>query len=553
MREGAAQAVLLARAIEEADAEGVLLRAEDRRAATDRARAAGGTVEEQAATRAETLLASVESEVPGLARARRFTRIGLGLTIPVALIAFFVGLLSNALGHQHQVNILSFPLLTLLAWNLGIYALLIAEAVLGHSHKLAKADAPSVAAEAAGHGADSAAAREHGTAVVSPRHDGDAAHDGAAEIVAPAGRLRGLAAALGAWLAEVGLSRVSVRDRRLAGLVTRALGSFARTWLRLSAALTVARLRLLLHFGAAFLAVGAVAGMYLRGLTSEYRATWESTFVGPETVGALLGLVLGPAAWLLGVSLPDVAELARMRAPASAGPAAIWIHLWALTAAIVVVVPRLLLAATEFVRQARLAANLPVSPTAGSFRALLAPDRGAGTWLQVLPYSLRLSRRQLELLHELLHDLFGLRAEVRVAPTVEYGADASDVEQREPNDDLPECAVVVFASVQSPEHEVHARFVEEVMARGTPGHGSQRVLVLVDGSAWRERLGAARDDRRLAERRRAWDRVLREIGLAPLHIDLDGEVDAEVVEEAEGRIWPAAISAAERRRSAAER
>jgi hypothetical protein len=219
-----------------------------------------------------------------------------------------------------------------------------------------------------------------------------------------------------------------------------------------------------------------------------------------------------------------------MRAPSDA-PAALWIHLWAITAALVVLLPRGVLAAVALFRERRLASSLAVDPLAGSFRVLLAPDRGAGTAVDVLPYSYGIAGRAADTLRELLHDVFGLRADVRVHDALPYGA---EIEQaRAGNGAGPAaCAVVVFGAVQSPEREVHGRFVRELIDGF--GRGTQ-VLVVVDSSAWHARFREG-DAKREGERRRAWDRVLEEAGVAPLHVDLGSALDTDVVEQAEARL-----------------
>src|SRR5690606_15658306 len=63
---------------------------------------------------------------------------------------------------------------------------------------------------------------------------------------------------------------------------------FARRWLEASSALNGLRGLALLHLASVAFALGALAGLYLRGLAFEYRAGWESTFLGVETVRSVL-------------------------------------------------------------------------------------------------------------------------------------------------------------------------------------------------------------------------------------------------------------------------
>jgi len=497
MRELPAQAVLLARSLERADPDGVLLSAEDRLAATEAGRRAGDALEAQAERRAEALLGRVAERVPGVARLLAWTRISVSLAVPVVVVAFVVGLSTNALGPSRHINLLAFPLLGLLVWNLTVYGLLLIAALVGVLRQ-ARRGTPGPAG-----------VRREAGLEAEP----------------------GFLASLVWWIGEWTLERVRTPDPAAAEVVSRALASYWSDWTRRGLALGVARLHAFLHLGAAALAVGVVVGMYVRGLALEYRAAWESTFLSADMVAGLLHLVLGPAAALLGATLPEAPALAAMATPKGA-TAAPWIHLWAITTAGVVVVPRLVLAGAQLVHAARLARAVPVAPIAGSFRALLRPDRGAGVRIDVLPYSHRPGAPPLETLRALLHDLFGIEARVEVRPPVAYGTD------RAAPDAQPTCVAVVYGLVQSPESEVHGRYLAEWMEQG----GEPKVLAIVDASSWRERFGEDEEQRR-AERLRAWDRVLREVGHTPLHVELGRPLAPGAVELAEAALWPEAATA----------
>ena len=61
-----------------------------------------------------------------------------------------------------------------------------------------------------------------------------------------------------------------------------ALREFSDEWWRVANPLLVRNGERVFHFAAAALALGLVAGFYLRGVGLEYRAGWESTFLGPR-------------------------------------------------------------------------------------------------------------------------------------------------------------------------------------------------------------------------------------------------------------------------------
>ncbi len=119
-------------------------------------------------------------------------------------------------------------------------------------------------------------------------------------------------------------------------------------------ALALARGTTVMHWGAAALALGALLAMYWRGLVFDYQALWQSTFLSAATAHQLVHAILTPAAWLGsllgGSALPDLANFELLRAPIAQGQgvqgenAARWIHWYAITVFLVVLLPRSLLA-----------------------------------------------------------------------------------------------------------------------------------------------------------------------------------------------------------------
>jgi hypothetical protein len=141
-------------------------------------------------------------------------------------------------------------------------------------------------------------------------------------------------------------------------------------WARHATPLSMKRAALVLHVAAAALASGLVAGLYLRGLVLDYRAGWQSTFLDVSAVQTLLNTLLAPASLLTGIGVPDVAPLrVGPGAPAQA-TAAPWIHLYAGTLMLWVVVPRLLLAWWSAWRADALSRRFPLPLDTPYFEAL---------------------------------------------------------------------------------------------------------------------------------------------------------------------------------------
>ncbi|MGH7331657.1 MAG: hypothetical protein ACREKS_02695, partial [Candidatus Rokuibacteriota bacterium] len=144
VREAAAQRVLLVRAIEEVDRDGRLLSREERTRATAAVYAtAPGPPALVIEQRAAHLIETLGGRAPWINAVLNATRVPstVGWILPV--LACVVGLLTDSLGPERRINILSVPLLGLIVWNVGVYAALavwwLARVGRARSHRAATA------------------------------------------------------------------------------------------------------------------------------------------------------------------------------------------------------------------------------------------------------------------------------------------------------------------------------------------------------------------------------------------------------------------------------
>ena len=474
-------------ACEEADPDGRFLTRAERERASRSAREvapraspeSADTAERVLVARADIVATSLESRWPGLRLARSLVLLQVP-RVAIVAIAIIGGVLYDRLGDTRRINLLAFPLLGLLAWNLAVYA---------------------------------AVGMRRWWPPLSPHHRARALVQAVIAVVAR-----------GRWLGDGDATR----------WLSAAMRGFTRLWVLTASHVTQARGARLLHLAAASFAVGALLGMYVRGLAFEYRAGWESTFLDARAVRGLLRVVLGPAAaflhtvWPAAVPPPSelfsIANVERLQGPATDGEAAVWIHLWAVTIAGVVVVPRLALAWRAGRRERRLAAHL--TPPLGDpyYLRLLAADRGGGTWVDVVPYGYRPSPRAAESVDALLLDLFGSRAQIRRAEPVGYGEPVELAREASG----PAAVALLFNLAQSPEPEVHGALID-ALRRDVDRAGTSLLLVL-DEEPYRARLGAAAP--RVAERRRAWERLAAGAGLGVVSrpgLDVDARATARAV------------------------
>jgi len=397
-----------------------------------------------------------------------------GLHLPtwamVTMLACAVGLglALDGYGGYARVNILALPLLGLLAWNVGVYAVIAVQSVAGRRAE----------SKTASHGLRATLAR----------------------------RVASLSASLS--------QRLSGADRKLP-----ALARFQLAWTEASRPLQVARAATALHALAAAVALGLVAGLYLRGLALEYRAGWESTFFDASTVHALVTALLGPAAALIGEPLPSIEALARLNFSSVGGEnARPWIHRIALTVVLVVVLPRMLLAWRSLRESRRASANLPLDLRTPYFSRLVRELTGQRVALRVQPYAHRLSPEREANLRAQLGAALGVEPDATFDAPLAYGEDAA----------TPVIAgahamsVPLFSASATPEVEVHGAF-----ARTLPADA----LLLVDETELRLRLTGPDAATRLEQRRRAWRAMLEAQGRKAVFVDLDAPASADASAE----------------------
>jgi hypothetical protein len=258
------------------------------------------------------------------------------------------------------------------------------------------------------------------------------------------------------------------------------------------------------HLAAAAFALGALLSLYARGILTQYAAGWESTFLDARQVHDLLSVLFAPVLFvfpLQGFSLADVEALRFVQNPSPAGGAR-WVHLYAATLFLFVILPRLVLAAVAAWRARRLARNFPLDLEQPYFRKLADRIGVAGpAVLRVLPYSFTVDEARHKGLAAVAAMALGEQAQLMLRPSSPYGEEPREVLQDVSLDD-PSVAVtaVLFSLAATPERENHGAFLDH-LAR----HSPRGIAVLVDESGLVERAaGQAGFEARIDERVALW-------------------------------------------------
>lgn len=469
MNEQLARDVVLVKAIETTDQKREILSDDDRRYANRTARELAqwqASETKSAATpdhflqqRSEQIIKKLAQRHPAFATfARRRTGLhAVAWLLP--LLAFVLGAGLDRITDPHRVDLLSAPLLAIVAWNLLVYVVMLIWLCVPKA---------------------------------------------------------GLTRVRAGWIHRLSVGPATL-PRKMPHALSAALFAFMAEWSQLSARLNGARLARTIHLSAALFALGALASLYARGIMAQYGAGWESTFLDANQVHQVLSLLFWPALTLFplqGFTLPDVQALhfasGAAGAAGAAGTAAAgarWVHLYAATLLLLVVLPRLIFACSAALRAGWLARRFPLDVTQPYFRQLTDVAGGEPGVLRVLPYSFTLDEARARALETVAVNLLGERAKVRLAPSAAYGEDAAAIAV-----DLPvTLTAVLFNLAATPEKENHGAFLAAVMRAIRPA------TVLLDDSAFRARTP---DPQRVRERIELWREFCIFHGAEPTVVDL---------------------------------
>jgi hypothetical protein len=483
MHQRALRTVLLIQAIEETDRAGEVIPLADRADASRAVVRESGKLSDSGASlspqseaflirRAERLLDRLRTRSPAvmhiLSLAGGITWLGRF----VLLLALAAGVSLSALDGSRRINILAFPLIGLIAWNLFVYVVLLVSWI----------------------------------------------------------RTRGRSST-GFWSAAMYERWIAGRIESLMRHSTRynvplstGLRRFAAQWGVLSQPTLVLRAKRLLHLAAALMAIGLIIGLYVRGIALRYEAGWESTFLGPRTAYALVTALYGPAAALSGISYGSIDEISKLRwtATGGGGEAASWIHLIAITAALYIVLPRLLLAAMASFKLWSLSRRSPTPASLLGYARTLIMGAGSGTAAEVasvVPYAYEPKAPSVAGLESLLAATLGANLKVQVGDTIKYGDEETVAKRLAATNATWHVILMTLAS--TPEVENHGAFLAAWRDWLAKHATSSPLLILIDEGPYTARMrGDAAFEQRVQERRGLWREFVAGYGLRAVFADL---------------------------------
>ncbi|MDB6075117.1 MAG: hypothetical protein JWO89_2757 [Verrucomicrobiaceae bacterium] len=260
-----------------------------------------------------------------------------------------------------------------------------------------------------------------------------------------------------------------------------------------------------LHIGAALLALGSIVGMYAKGWAKEYRAVWESTLLDESSAETFFKVVYGPASSVFKVRIPleEVKPMHKTSGrdvePSEALP---WIHLYAGTLALLVILPRTLLAGIALWRgRQRTEKHWKTLDWPGYEARLLRAIEGGGEQITVLVHGWRAGEEPRDRWSALIRERVGGQARLEFS-TLPTGDEDEFVVSWNP---LNATVVVVFNAATTPEVEVQGTLVVELQSRLRKSIAGGRLLAFVDSRSLRER----RSGDSLNQRIKLWEDTLR--------------------------------------------
>ena len=371
--------------------------------------------------------------------------------VGLPMAAFLIGWMTNELGTDRVVNILAFPLLGLVLWNICVCGWMLWTEFRNRPapNKVWRTDRM----------------RQH-----LEKH---------------------LAA--------------TVPDATQREILGRTTMGFLQRWRERTAPLMRAQGKLLFHTGALLLAAGMVTGMYVQGLRKEYRAGWESTFLTPTSLHSLLSVVLGPASAVTSIPLPQTDALEQMRLtpgggiPASPASAAPFIHLWAATAGLFIGLPRLLLIGLALKERRKAQPDWSVDLENYATTCKQAAE-GQVRVVEVLPVYFTPESATAEAIRLCILQAWGGKTRVHFLSPIPLGEETEALENWQPSGNG---TVLAFSFASTPEQEVQGAVIQQVQSQ------TSKLWVVTDALSFEARHGSLPEfQQRMCQREAAWRRVI---------------------------------------------
>ena len=290
------------------------------------------------------------------------------------------------------------------------------------------------------------------------------------------------------------------------------LKKFETQWAQSCTTLNTFKISLLFHAASIAFAIGTLGSLYVRGLFKEYRAGWESTFISADTIHTIASWVLAPGAWLFNMNIPDAEHIAGIQIPNSNGEiAGDWIHLYAGSIFVCVIIPRLVLLAVTGYSKSRLQSNFPLPLSSMYYTTLRSIRAGYKAAVLTIPFRYELTSVMKTNLIALLEGVHGLSSSVTLQQSVNMGNNTSDWKLVLHNEGYI-AIFVIFNLAATAELDTHGHLMQRMLQESK---GLAPVVPIIDTSTY-----VNRHKGRFDQRCEQWRTVLNVVGCNPLFLDI---------------------------------
>lgn len=343
---------------------------------------------------------------------------GIGITI--GLLAFVAGLLTNELSvTDGKINLLSPPLLGVIAWNIIVYCW-IAAAFFLNKGKM------------------------------------------------PFGPIR------------KALSKLLMFIQSKGSRGHKDLLSFYDVWSEKEAKLLKLRVSEILHYSAMLFGLGLIASIAIHGWGTAYTVGWESTWLSdkPSAVLTFINLFYGliPLNQELFNELTPQAISAMRFGEGSGANAAPWLLQLFYNISLVVVLPRFVLGSIAAFRANHLQNNFPLDQENVYYCNILRQWKGKTMLIHIIPFSYPLSEKLKDGVKTLVSEIHPETSRCVFSEAAHEDSVLPDFGMGEQTE-----VIALFAMTSTPEVEVQGNFIKELKAKAQKSEALLRVLIDTSG------------------------------------------------------------------------
>ena len=240
-----------------------------------------------------------------------------------------------------------------------------------------------------------------------------------------------------------------------------ALVSFYGKWTEAELPLLRGRIAEILHFSAALFGLGLIASIGIHGWGTEYTVGWESTWLSdkPAAVLTFINLFYGMIpvnADLFNQLTPQVIE--SMKFGAGHGQnAAPWLVQLFYIISLIVVVPRILLGLYAYAKARYIENHFPIDLDSVYYSNILRQWRGQTMLIQIIPFSYPLTDKVKDGIQKFASELHPENSRCIFSEAQHENTKLPEIPAGEQTE-----VIAVFAMTSTPETEVQGRFIAEL-------------------------------------------------------------------------------------------